>query len=227
MLLHLEPGMQHKPIIAFGDSITRGHVLPPPQTWVHQLEKSLQEKLGQSAPQVLNAGGNGHSSRQGLQRIQADVLDKSPSWVLVEFGGNDAGHNPIDHPQRHVPLDEFRQNMRYIHEKVASVGGQVAFVTFPPVLDKQHGYGANPYFAPYGGMDAYVEIYRQATRQLALELKRPVFDLDLFIRTQAKTHGFDKLIAPDGIHLTIQCNTMVATALTPVVILWLETANEA
>jgi lysophospholipase L1-like esterase len=216
-----------KPIVAFGDSITRGHSLPEPQTWVFQLAQALNQKLGDSAPQVVNAGTNGHSSRQALGRIQADVLDKSPSWVLVEFGGNDAGHPPLQYPERHVPLEEFRTNMRAIHDKIAAIGGHVAFVVFPPVLDEQHPSGKSPEFAPFGGMDAFVEIYRQATRQLALDLKRPIFDLDLFVRTQARTHGFKELIKPDGIHLTIKCNQMVAQAMTPLVLQWLETSHEA
>ncbi len=216
-----------KPIVAFGDSITRGHTLPPEQTWVYQLERHLAQKLGETGPAVHNAGGNGHSSRQGLERIQADVLDKKPAWVLVEFGGNDAGHNPIDYPQRHVTLEEFKTNMRLIHDKVAAIGGQVAFVTFPPLLDAQHPNGAHSYFAPYGGLDGFIEVYRQATRQLALDLKRPLFDLDLFVRAQAKTHGFNELIAKDGVHLTVKCNEIVATALAPVVLQWLETKNEA
>ncbi len=219
--------MQHKPIVAFGDSITRGHVLPAEQTWVYQLEKALAQRLGAKAPAVHNAGGNGHSSRQGLARIQADVLDKKPGFVLVEFGGNDAGHNPIDYPERHVPLEEFKENLRKIHALVSEVGGQAVFVTFPPLLDKQHPNGNRPYFAPYGGLDGFIEVYRQATRQLALELKRPLFDLDLFVRAQAKTHGFADLIAPDGVHLTVKCNELVATALTPLVMEWLENDDEA
>jgi lysophospholipase L1-like esterase len=214
--------MRHKPIVAFGDSITRGHTLAPEETWVHFLAQALSEKLGSRAPQVLNAGGNGNTTRDGLQRIQADVLDKNPGLVLVEFGGNDAGHNPIEYPQKHVTLEEFKRNLQEIDTLVSQAGGRAVYLTFPPVIEIQRWpAGAHPFFTPYGGSDAFIGIYREAMRQFAKQQHRSLFDLDLVIRELIKTHGSGVIMAADGVHLTVKCNELLAQALAPRVVEWL------
>lgn len=220
--------MKHKPIVAFGDSITRGHTLKDETTWPHYLSLSLTDRLGPSAPEVFNAGGNGNTTRDGLARIQADVLDKKPGLVLVEFGGNDAGHNPIDYPDKHVTLQEFERNLRHINDLVANADGRVVFVTFPPVIEalRPNG-GKHPFFESAGGPDAFIGIYRQATRKAARELGRPLFDLELFIHEQINNHGLSTIMDNDGVHLTIQCNQMIAAALLPRVLEWLGETRSA
>lgn len=211
--------MKPKPVVALGDSITRGHTLRAEETWVHFLNESLKQRLGENAPEVINAGGNGHTSREGLARIQADVLDHKPGLVLVEFGGNDAGHNPIDYPEKHVTLAEFERNLKKTHELVTGVGGRVVFMTFPPIIEAQRPNGGyHPYFVPHGGPDAFIGIYRESTRRIARELRAGLFDLDAFIREMIKVHGVGEIMAEDGVHLTVKCNRLVAKAVEPVVV---------
>jgi isoamyl acetate esterase len=214
--------MKHKPIVAFGDSITRGHALSPEHTWPWHLEKNLAKLLGPDAPEVINAGGNGNTTRDGLRRIQPDVLDESPSIVLIEFGGNDAGHNPIDFPDKHVTFEEFVRNLRTIDALVAAAGALPVYLTFTPVVEEwRPNKGQHPFFASAGGPDAFIGTYRQAMRDMAGELQRPLFDLERFVLSQMKTHGPQALIDPDGVHMTVKCNQLIAEALTPRIIEWL------
>lgn len=214
--------MKTKPIVAFGDSITRGHALPAEQTWPYLLGRGLKTWLGERAPEVLNAGGNGNTTRDALARIHADVLDAKPSLALVEFGGNDAGHNPLDFPEKHVTLEEFERNLRRIYGLVTGVGGRVVFVTFSPVIEAwRPNNGRHPFFEPHGGPEAFIGIYREATRKAASDLGCPLFDLELFIHELIKEHGVETIMDADGVHLTPRCNELVAEAFLPRVVEWL------
>ena len=94
-------------IVAFGDSITQAKEVAPEKRWPELLRAALQARMPGRGFAVVNAGVGGNTSREGLARIERDVLAHRPDWVLVEFGGNDATHDPA----RHVPPDEFAANM--------------------------------------------------------------------------------------------------------------------
>ena len=75
-------------IICFGDSLTFGtgarrHLSYPAQ---------LADMIGQP---VINAGLPGDTTARALQRLERDVLTKSPRMVLITLGGNDL-KNGID-----------------------------------------------------------------------------------------------------------------------------------
>jgi lysophospholipase L1-like esterase len=78
-------------LATIGGSITTGYAAQPPREkgWAALLAKSL-------GPQVklVNAGVSGTDSAAGVQRLQAQVLDKSPDLVVVEFGVNDQWLDP-------------------------------------------------------------------------------------------------------------------------------------
>ena len=69
-------------IICFGDSLTQGEGASPG----HDYPSLLARALGRA---IINAGVNGNTTREALQRLEADVLSKNPRLVIVEFGGND------------------------------------------------------------------------------------------------------------------------------------------
>jgi acyl-CoA thioesterase-1 len=73
---------QGKNIICFGDSITKGEGAADDKAYPEVLRKLL----GRS---VINAGVSGDTTITALERLEEDVLDKSPFLVIVELGGND------------------------------------------------------------------------------------------------------------------------------------------
>lgn len=198
-----------RPIVAFGDSMTRGHRAPPETVWPHLLELALTARLGNRAPRVINAGGNGNTSAEGLARIDNDVLAHQPSLVLVEFGGNDATKEPA----RHVSLSQFRANLEIIHNKISAIGATAALITFPPVVDRWHSLHNDSFYAPQGGIDSYVEQYRRATREEAARLGLRCFDMDAVVRQAANSQGWESLILSDGVHFTEAGNRLVADAI--------------
>ena len=74
---------QDKVIIAFGDSLTRGYgIVPPEKNYVVYLSEYI------NIP-IINAGKTGDTTADALVRLQSDVLDKKPNIVIIFLGGND------------------------------------------------------------------------------------------------------------------------------------------
>lgn len=69
-------------VVAFGDSLTEGMGATPDQSYPAQLSRLWGVK-------VINSGISGHTTGQGLERMQQDCLDHKPGLVLLCFGGND------------------------------------------------------------------------------------------------------------------------------------------
>ena len=195
-------------VVAFGDSITRGFGVTEGEGWVELLSEQLKGGPGKSAIPVFNAGGNGNTSAEGLKRIEADVLVHMPGRVLVEFGGNDAVHDA-----RAVSVDEFEDNLLAILQQVRRRGGEVALLTFPPIINEWHATRSDAYYARWGGLDQCVEEYRQRTRAMATLHSVPLLDLDRLLRTQIACKGKAALIMADGVHLTSEAHRWVSRAI--------------
>ena len=73
---------QGQEIICLGDSITEGVGAGAGEDYPSILGKKL-------AVEVINAGIRGETTRDGLKRIERDVLQKNPRLVIIEFGAND------------------------------------------------------------------------------------------------------------------------------------------
>jgi acyl-CoA thioesterase-1 len=69
-------------IVCFGDSLTFGTGAPRDKSYPAQLA----EMIGQP---VINSGIPGDTTARALQRLDRDVLSKSPRIVLITLGGND------------------------------------------------------------------------------------------------------------------------------------------
>jgi len=85
-------------IVCFGDSNTFGEHLPYAQTYPAVLQDLLCGKYPELDTVVINAGIRGHTSVQGLARLERDVLWYEPHVVVSAFGLNDGnlGHWPLD-----------------------------------------------------------------------------------------------------------------------------------
>jgi|GEM_PF-1149232 len=85
-------------IVCFGDSITFGEDLPYTQAYPAVLADLLRERHADLDVVVINAGMRGHTSVQGLARLERDVLWYRPQVVFIAFGLNDGklGYWPLD-----------------------------------------------------------------------------------------------------------------------------------
>jgi lysophospholipase L1-like esterase len=78
-------------------------------------------------PPAINGATGGDSTVQGLQRLQAKVLDQKPDLILIGFGMN-------DHNRGGVPIPEFEANLLEMIARIrATTGAEVVlFSAFPP-----------------------------------------------------------------------------------------------
>ena len=196
-------------IVGFGDSITAAVRQPAPRSWLGVLGGLLSRHVPQRRFRCVNAGVGGNTSREGLARIETDVLGQSPDVVLVQFGGNDATADSA----RHVEPSDYEANLGTIRALIGErTGAGVVLLTFPPVINAWHAWGAHPFYEPWGGPDGCVEIYREITRAFASRHGLPLADLDGALRRVCDAQGAGSVILPDGVHLTEFGNKVVAEA---------------
>jgi len=100
-------------IICFGDSLTKGEGASAGHDYPSLLGKAL-------GREVINAGVNGETTREALQRLETDVLKKDPRLVIVEFGGNDF--------LQHLPWEETFTNLDTIIRRIEAQGAMVVLV---------------------------------------------------------------------------------------------------
>ncbi|MEA3433437.1 MAG: GDSL-type esterase/lipase family protein, partial [Campylobacterota bacterium] len=74
--------LPHNTILTFGDSLTYGHGADHNESY-----PALLTSL--SGHKVINAGSNGETSNEGLQRLPKLLEDKSIKLMILCFGGND------------------------------------------------------------------------------------------------------------------------------------------
>jgi lysophospholipase L1-like esterase len=200
--------MKRLKIVAFGDSMTQAMQVAPGKRWPAMLERRLGKALAPRKVTVINAGVGGNTSREGLRRIEKDVLAHRPGWILVEFGGNDATIEPA----RHVPIKEFNKNLQKICEKASAIKARVALINFPPVVDAWHGWitkeETRKQFNSAGGLDAAIHPYRRAVESCAREHQCLFIDWYHHIRTAMERDGYGVYILKDGVHFTKKGNRL-------------------
>ena len=74
-------------LVAFGDSLSAGYMLPPSAAFPAQLQVALQAK-GYKV-EIVNAGVSGDTTGGGVQRLEWS-LEPKPDGVILELGANDA-----------------------------------------------------------------------------------------------------------------------------------------
>jgi len=115
-------------IVAFGDSITAGgDATRPDRIFWNRWAAELQARHPRARVTAINGATGGDSTVQGLQRLQAKVLDQKPDLVLIGFGMN-------DHNRGGVPIPEFEANLLEMIARIrATTGAEVVlFSAFPP-----------------------------------------------------------------------------------------------
>ncbi len=195
--------MPEKPlrIVCFGDSITHSGRVPETSRWPTRVGMLLEQRHP-GRFEVHNRGVGGHTSVQGFDRIQTDVIPLLPAVVLVQFGFNDA--NVRDWARTHrVGLDEFRSKLTELDRIIRAGKGTSVFIVnhLPGKSTGKQGNGKSyrTNYRPYG----------QAIQQVARELAAPVIDMPARLRAR-KVRMTDFLRPSDGVHLSARGNEIYA-----------------
>lgn len=172
--------LSHRPVlVCFGDSLTAGAGVAPDEAYPAVLQQRL-DQAGYSY-RVINAGVNGNTTKDGLDRI-AQVLRLHPDVVVVEFGGND-GLRGLSTTQAEHNLDLMVLRLKQSGAKVALAG-----ITLPP---------------QYGG--EYIRSFNAMFPAVATHNHVPLLPFVL-----QDVYGVPGDIQEDGIHATAQGNRQVA-----------------
>ena len=183
-------------IVCFGDSITAGS--SESERWT----TLLQARLDNTKPgwcQVVNRGIGGHTSAQGLDRIEKDVLELLPAVVLIEFGFNDCNTRPPFIVPR-VGVEEYKKNLLEVHRLVAKNGTPVFIINHPATREDMQGNGKS-----------YRENmipYDRALRSVVAELNAASIDLPEMIAS--RKISLSEFLLPDGVHLSTAGNKAYA-----------------
>ncbi len=166
-------------LVCFGDSLTAGAGIDADQAYPADLQKLL-DRDGYHY-QVVNAGINGNTTKDGLDRVD-EVLHRHPQVVVVEFGGND-GLRGLSTAQAEHNLDSIVRQLKAGGIKVALAG-----ITLP---------------AQYGG--PYIQSFNAMFPAVATRYRVPLLPFIL-----QDVYGVPGDIQDDGVHPTAKGAEQVA-----------------
>ena len=110
--------MKNSTILAFGDSLTYGYGTQDPE---HESYPARLTRL--YGHRIINAGVNGETTAEGLERIDT-VLDRyDPGLTILCLGGNDI--------LRGIPEVQIEANLARLIEKIQAHGSQILLVGVP------------------------------------------------------------------------------------------------
>ncbi|MFV1957670.1 MAG: SGNH/GDSL hydrolase family protein [bacterium] len=98
--------------VAFGDSITDGYGVSG--GFVHHLTRWLKENLPDRNLEVIKSGWSGENTRDGLYRVDREVISRDPHIATINYGVNDAFSG--------VSVGEFEKNMEEMVTRIKEGG---------------------------------------------------------------------------------------------------------
>ncbi len=124
ILFTLFPDKEHKmqklnsndTILAFGDSLTHGFGALPKESYPAQLQRL-------TGLRIINAGINGETSAEGLQRLPSLLNDPSIRLMLLCIGGNDI--------LQRKPMHQLKTNLRSMISLARAKGVDVLLISVP------------------------------------------------------------------------------------------------
>ncbi len=156
----------------------------------------------------VNAGVPGNTTVMAKRRFQRDILDHSPSYVIIDFGINDSMVDTWKNPPAtgpRVALDVYLENLQYFIREIRSHGGQAILVTpqrlcWTPKLRELYG------TAPYDpndpdGLNSILDDYAAAMRKLSAKEKIPLVDIhQAWMKFPDETGVSASELLHDGMH---------------------------
>lgn len=168
-------------VVCFGDSVTGVYYhTGSRRAYTAMLGIALRRISGTENVETINAGVSGHTTINGLARIDRDVLAHQPDLVTVMFGLND---------MTRVPLEDYRVNLKTIIEKCREIGAEVVLATPNNVITTSG--------RPTEKLITYCDVVREVGR----ELNAPVCDSYRQLEAARAQDAFGwRLLMSDAIH---------------------------
>lgn len=202
LLLRLPASSQT--IVTFGDSVTaqRGQTIAYSTLLAQDLAFDGRDVT------VINAGVGGHTTKNGRDRFEKDVLAKKPTVAVIMFGINDAAVDVWKKPPASGPrvaLADYRANLTAMTRALKAQGARVILMTSNPLTwadATRKLYGQAPYRPEaVDGFNVVLRDYVQAVREIAAAEVVGLVDVFAAFETQAARPGHQPgSLTPDGMH---------------------------
>ena len=188
-------------IIFFGDSLTSlaGDEQPKEHVtkgYVRIVRETLQEKHKDKKLEVDWVATGGHTVPDLLKRVDADVIAKKPTIVVIQIGCNDA---------RRLPKETFKSSLEELIDKLQKSGIQVVQCSLTSVGEKHDGTNKD---------DPNLDAFAQVEREVAKAKGVPLNDLRKAFVAHWKQHNPDNkpsgILTYDGNHFNQQGMDFVA-----------------
>lgn len=202
-------------IVTFGDSTTASR--GPLVVYADRMRTSL--LCNEMGVEVTNAGVGGNTTADAKRRLTEDVLNKSPSLVVVQFGINDSAVDVWKTPPATTPritLADYEANLRFFVKTIRMQGAQVVLMT-PNSLrwtDRlREIYGKPPYDPnDVQGLNVLLAKYADVVRKVAAETQTPLVDVysafEMYESNSSSGQRVDDLLL-DGMHPNDQGQRLV------------------
>jgi lysophospholipase L1-like esterase len=188
-------------IIFFGDSLTSmaGEEVPKEHVttgYVRIVRESLHKKHADKSIEVDWVATGGHTVPDLLERVDRDVIAKSPSIVVIQIGCNDA---------RRIDKVLFQTSLIALIDKLQSAGIQVIQCSLTSVGEKHDGTNKD---------DARLDEFARVQREVAREKQVPLNDLrKAFVEHWKRNNPDNKssgILTYDGNHFNQNGHNFVA-----------------
>lgn len=164
-------------ILIVGDSISIGYT------------PFVAEMLAGRA-EVLHNPGNGGDSRSIRANLQAWLAEMPADVVHVNCGLHDIKVQ-FDSDARQVPLDEYREHLSWIAEKLTACDAAPIWANTTPVVEAWHHERKE-----FDRFNADVEAYNAAAAEIMAAAGIAITDL----HSPVLAGGPETLLSPDGVH---------------------------
>ena len=214
-------------IVALGDSTTEA-------AWEGNAKSVYPERLEEALAargievEMINAGVSNTTSRQAVERLDADVRRFEPDYVIIQFGINDSwidAHEGRTEPR--LTLDEYDRYLRIIVTTLRADGAKPILMT-PNPMRWSELYGSELKDPALGfdfddprGINRLLDLYTERVRNVARQENVPLVDVAERFEAYGRTPGQsveDLLIENDGIHPNDAGHALIAEWLTDVLL---------
>jgi len=119
-------------IVALGDSLTDDL-----QGWFNIFQRVLEIAIAGADFTFINSGISYDTTTDAIKRLNRDVLDHNPDWVMVGLGTFDMQRLKIAPERTLVSLADYWENINTIEGAVSNVtDNPIVWITPPPVISE-------------------------------------------------------------------------------------------
>lgn len=149
-----------------------------------------------------------HKIPHAKDRFDNEVLSKSPQWLIIAFGINDAWQDKGKDGPNRIPIEAYESNLNFFIQKSKEQGIKIILLTPNPIGSKYETWRLNE-----------LKLYSKATKKIARKNKIALVDeWKLFYQsTNGSSLGVDQLLL-DGLHPNDQGHAIVARAIADIII---------